>query len=444
MNPIGALILLAVILVVFGAPRRFALLGVLAGALFLTQGQSIDIGGFNIFAMRFVEMAAFARVVSRRELADVHINRVDRMLLVLYLYTTAVFLLRSSVDFAFQIGMAVDAILLYFSFRGLIKNFDDVHQFSRDFVFLLAPFAFLLLIESFTSQNPFAFMGGVSFGDWTREGRVRCFGSFRNPSLLGTLGATFAPLYFGLWLNKVDRKIATVGGLICLFIVWASNSGGPLNCLVFGVFGWMAWPMRRKMRTVRWGLVLAIIALALVMKSPIWYLPARVSAITGGTGWHRSYLMDMAAQHVSQWGLAGMPIKETGPWFPYQLTATGGADITNQYLSFGIAGGLLAMTFLILLVSRAFSTIGQAMLAIRQQSTAGCDQEFLVWGLGAVLTAHAGNWIGISYFDQTIAIWLFHLAAISNLTQIEATLIDSSGPTESVDSLSQTPVHVTH
>src|SRR5690348_8084425 len=103
MNPIGALILLAVILVVFGAPRRFALLGVLAGALFLTQGQSIDIGGFNIFAMRFVEMAAFARVVSRRELADVHINRVDRMLLVLYLYTTAVFLLRSSVDFAFQI-----------------------------------------------------------------------------------------------------------------------------------------------------------------------------------------------------------------------------------------------------------------------------------------------------------------------------------------------------
>jgi hypothetical protein len=417
MNPIGASILLVILVVIATGTRRVALLGVMAGVLYLTQSQGLEIAGFNIFATRFVEVIAFARVVARREFVFRNLTTIDRGIVWLYVFTTVVFLIRSSVDFAYQIGVGVDALLLYFALRGLIDSFDAFQQLLRDFVILLVPFTLLVIVESVTMSNPFALLGATSAGDWVREGRVRCYGSFRHPSLLGTLGATLVPLYLGLWFTRSRRLVAASGIFQGLIIVWASNSGGPLNCLFFGILAWLVWPFRHRMRVVRWGIVVGIIALALIMKAPIWYIPARVSAFTGGTGWHRSYLMDMAAQHFGQWGLAGMAIRETGAWFPYQLTATGGADITNQFLSFGISAGAGAIYILIVILVRSYRSVGNCM---SQLGHTGND-AYLVWGLGAVLTAHIGNWIGISYFDQTIAIWFVHLSAIASLATWQAT-----------------------
>jgi hypothetical protein len=412
MNLIGASILLAILVVIATGTRRVALLGVMAGVLYLTQSQGLEIAGFNIFATRFVEVTAFARVVARREFVFRNLTPIDRGIVWLYVFTTVVFLIRSSVDFAYQIGVSVDALLLYFALRGLINSFDAFKQLLGDFVILLVPFTLLVIVESVTMNNPFALLGATSAGDWVREGRVRCYGSFRHPSLLGTLGATLVPLYLGLWFTRSRRLVAASGIFQGLIIVWASNSGGPLNCLFFGILAWLVWPFRQRMRLVRWGIVAGIVALALIMKAPIWYIPARVSAFTGGTGWHRSYLMDMAAQHFGQWGLAGMAIRETGAWFPYQLTATGGADITNQFLSFGISAGTGAIALLIVILVRSYRSVGDFM---RQLDYTGHD-AYLAWGLGAVLTAHVGNWIGISYFDQTLAIWFAHLCAISSLS----------------------------
>ncbi|MEO6002492.1 MAG: hypothetical protein ABIZ04_12145 [Opitutus sp.] len=415
MNIVGGIILVIAMGVVFTASRRFAILGVFAGVLFLTQGQSFDIGGFNVFGMRFIELAACVRVLSRGEFVSSDINKLDKAVLILYIFTTVVFLIRSSVDFAYQIGIAVDASLLYFSFRGLMRTVEDFQQFLKDFVFLLAPFAALVLVETLTTKNPFSSMGGVSYGDWSRDGRARCYGSFRHPSLLGTLGATFFPLYIGQWLSKTHRPAAAAGLFLCTFIVWASNSGGPLSCLAFGLVGWALWPMRTNMRRIRWTIVLGVTALALVMKAPIWYLPARVSSFTGGTGWHRSYLMEMAAKNFGQWGLGGMAIKETSAWFPYQLTTTGGADITNQFLAFGLSGGVLSIVILIVILVRAYKFLGNALISVRSGGVNATQEEFMLWALGAMLTAHVANWLGISYFDQTIAVWLFHLSLISSL-----------------------------
>lgn len=420
MNPIGAVILLVALSMIGFGTRRVALIGVMTGTLFLTLGQSIDIAGFNVFALRFVELTAMARVIARGELSATKLNALDKSVLFLYLFTTVVFLIRSSVDFAYQIGVAVDALLLYLSLRALLRSLEEMQQLLMDLVWLLAPYTLLVVIESFTNQNPFSFMGGVNFGDWMREGRVRCYGSFRHPSLLGTLGATFVPLYIGLWLSGRGRGKAALGFIFSILLVWASNSGGPLNCLFFGVLAWGFWPLRNRMRLVRWGIIVMVVALALVMKAPIWYLPARVSAVTGGTGWHRSYLMDMAAQHFNQWGLAGMNIRDTGAWFPYVLNTTGGADITNQFLSFGITAGIGAMILLIIVLRNAYRVIGSAMHTAQTKGPFPYRRDYAVWALGAMLTAHIGNWLGISYFDQTIAVWFMHLAAISSLSSFSS------------------------
>lgn len=419
MNLLGATILGAIILVIFLGSRRAALLAILAGTLYLTQGQSVQILGFNMFAMRFIELAGFARLVARKEYSFKKINQIDEIFLLLYTYTTVVFLIRSEVDQAYQIGVTADAFLCYFTFRGLIRDTDDFQWLLRSFVFLLVPYTMLVLFESFTRTNPFASMGGVvlSGESWVRGGRIRCQGSFRHASLLGTLGATFVPLYIGLLFNRTARTIAVIGLLMCLLIVWASNSGGPLNTTAVGILGWLFWRLRRKMRVVRRLIVGGVVLMAIVMKAPIWYLPAKASALTGGDGWHRSYLMDVAFRNLDKWWIGGMPILETKDWFGYVIEITGAADITNQFLSFGLNAGVGGLLLFIFFLVIGFKKLGQSLAAVRETSTSPTTNEHLLWALGVVALAHMFNWLGITYFDQTYAIWLMQVAAISSLSE---------------------------
>jgi hypothetical protein len=67
MNFIGASILAVVLGVVCFASRRWAVIGFMGGVLYLTQGQQVDFFGVSVYAIRFVELGAFIRVMLRRE-----------------------------------------------------------------------------------------------------------------------------------------------------------------------------------------------------------------------------------------------------------------------------------------------------------------------------------------------------------------------------------------
>jgi hypothetical protein len=417
MNALGALILLATIGIQLVAPRRWALLGTLAGVLFLNQAQQIVFFGLNLYSSRLMELAGFIRVMMRGEFSFSRIRLLDKIFVALYVYATVVFVLRSPEGQINAIGMAVDAILCYFTFRGLVQTVDDFRWFLRAFAILLVPYVAIVLIESFTDHNLFTMLEGGNFGIWSRKGRPRCLGSFRHPSLLGTLGAAFLPLYIGLAWSKLDRKRALLGAVLCMLIVWASNSGGPMSCMAVGIVGWLFWKMRTKMKWARRGAVALVVALGLTMKAPVWYLLARVSSVSGGDGWHRSRLLDMAFQNLDKWWLAGMPIRDTQRWFPYVLALTGGADLTNQFLAFGIASGLLALILFLVLLTVAFSNLGQTLAALRFACQETTETEYLLWGLGVMLGVHVFNWLGITYFDQTYVFWFMQLAVIASLTE---------------------------
>ncbi|HEU5070027.1 MAG TPA: hypothetical protein VFV96_06400 [Verrucomicrobiae bacterium] len=418
MNPVGAALLLVLLFVVWVAPRQWALLGMMAGVIYLTEGQAIHVGGFNMFPHRFLELAAFLRVVSRGEFSFRQLNRIDKALLWLYVFTTVVFLLRSSKGVAYQIGIAVDAFLCYFAFRGLINSVEGFRWFLRAFVIVLLPYTLIVLTESFTHHNPFAFMGGIEGGShWMRNGRPRCFGSFRQPDTQGMFGATFLPLYVGMACLFNERKRALLGAGLCLLLAWAANAGGAASAAATGLACWALWRFRTRMRLVRWGIVGVIALLDVTMKAPVWYIFARLASITGGDGWHRSYLIDVSMQHLSQWWLSGIPITQTAGWFPYDLDTTGGADITNQYIAFGLTAGVGAMILFILLLVRAFQELGRALAASRVNASQPAENEYLLWGLGVMLMVHVSNWFGITYFDQMYMVWFMQLAAVSSLAQ---------------------------
>jgi hypothetical protein len=431
MNPIGISILLLLIFAVLVVPRRWALLAMMAGVLYLTQAQQVDIFGFNLYAIRFLELAGFIRVLLRRELSFSELNKIDRTLLFFYCYVAIVYSLRSTEGQVNVIGLSVDAFLCYFTFRGLIVGLEDFRWFLKAFFLLLAPYAALVFIESLTQHNMFSFIGG-GIGGWQRGDRFRAVGTFRNPDLLGALGASFLPLYIGLACIKTERKLACLGIGLCLIIVWASNSGGPIGAAGMGLVGWILWRERTRMRRVRWWLVGGLVLLALVMKAPVWYLLDRVSSFTGGDGYNRAYLIDVSFQNLGKWWFAGMPITETVNWFPYSHPLTGGADITNQFISFGLMAGVGAIVLLILLLTRAFSSLGRALEVVRFNSKKPNENEFMLWGLGVLVATHIITWFGITYYDQFYVVWFMQLATIASVSAncIKTALAEGNGVVE--------------
>ncbi|MFO1204698.1 MAG: hypothetical protein U1E63_02985 [Burkholderiales bacterium] len=317
-------------------------------------------------------------------------------------------------------GELVDALLTYITWRGLLRDERDLKWVLQRFLVVLIPFVALVGLERLSGTNPLAALGAIP-QVWVDEegGRIRCFGSFSHPSLLGTFGASFALMYLGLALGSRRSMVGWAGLVLCLAIVVLSASGGPLTMLMVGLVGWLCWPIRMKMRVLRIGMVAALAVLAMIMSKPIWYLPSKFSAVFGGDGWHRSYLMDQAIRHIDRWWFAGLPLNHTMSWFPYLVH--GAADITNVYVAFGVDGGIIAMLLMIRVLVRAFGETGRSARACRYAIPSRKQDELLVWGLGAALAGHTANFFSITYFDQTASMWLFQLAAISGIASSRRT-----------------------
>ncbi|RXK52914.1 hypothetical protein ESB00_14475 [Oleiharenicola lentus] len=414
MNLLGFLILTVVLYLVLSGSRSRAAIGMVAGILYLTQNQQFNVAGFNIFTFRIVELAGFLRVVTRREFAFSYLTRIDKALIIFIIYTVVVFIVRGGDGIAYRIGWGTDAFLCYFSFRGLIQNRDDIYQLLKSTALLIIPFAILSLIESIYKFNIFSLIGARSGGsDMIRGDRLRAIGSFRHPSLMGTFGACMLPTYIAFIRNQSIRNSGILGTIACLMIVYASNSGGPLSCVGVAFVGWIFWILRSQLRAVKIIAFLLLVIVGSLMKAPIWYIPAKISSISGGDGWHRSHLMEQAFKHIESWWLAGMPTVETQTWFAYYIHATGSADITNQYISYGIAAGLGSMILFFLLLIKSFNSLGTALNKFPESDNMPIHDQHLGWALGVTIVVHMFNWIGISYFDQTYGVWYMQLALIS-------------------------------
>ena len=412
MDPIGAIILLVLLYFVSFGSRRSALLAMMTGVLYLTEGQNIDIG-INFYAIRILSFALMIRVLVRHELLLRDLTPIDYAVLIAFAYMSVVLTLRSDSGYVSNIAVTVDAYCCYFGFRGVVRGEEDLRWLLQKLVILCIPYALLVAIERVRGASVFVFMGGLSAG-WMREGVTRCMGSFRYAVSLGTFGASLMPLYFAQWFSPNDRKYAYAGIGICAWLIWASNSGGSFGAAIFAVVGWGFWFLRGRMREVRWSILGAIVVLAVIMKAPVWFILNRVSF--GGDAWHRAYLIDVAVRHLSQWWFAGMPIEETAPWFPYKIAVTGGADITNQYLVYGVTAGIGAILLFIRVLAKAYSQLGLSMRKLAALGQAGGIRQMMIWGLGVMLTVHVVSFLGISYFDQLYVVWFLQLAVITGVT----------------------------
>jgi hypothetical protein len=87
-------------------------------------------------------------------------------------------------------------------------------------------------------------------------------------------------------------------------------------------------------------------------------------------------------------------------------------DITNQYLSMGVLGGLPLMLLFIAILAKGFSYVGQV---VRQTPELSREARFMIWALGASLFTHTVTFISVSYYDQSFLFIYLTLAAIGSI-----------------------------
>jgi hypothetical protein len=411
MTPTGIALTALFTLAVLLLPRQRAAVGVMAAVCYITQGQQYIVADLHMHAIRIVLLAGLIRLVVRGEFRELKLNKIDWALMA---YAGAMFLIpslreRTSEELVYRLGCAYDILMSFWVFRGLLKDWEEVEKFLQGLAILIVPLALEMVFEMVTHRSMFESFGGI--GDLTiREGRPRCQGAFRLGITAGVFGATLLPLFISLYHSKTRRPTVIVGLLSAAVITYTSNSSGPLMAALSGVVAWLFWPLRMEMRKVRWGIVLVLLFLQLSMKAPVWFIFSKLGALTGGDGWHRSYLIDRFFHFFPDWWLMGT--KHTGNWMPYTLL-DGNADITNFYIASGIAGGLLALILSIILLVRCFRYLGLAMIILRTQSS---EVKILVWGFGSALFAHVVTLFSVTYFDQVyVALWSL-LAIISSTT----------------------------
>jgi hypothetical protein len=286
---------------------------------------------------------------------------------------------------------------------------------------MLVPLAISMLIEKSTGRNVFAVFGGVPAITQAREGSLRCQGAFRHPILAGTFGATLCPLFVGLWFQRGHKVPAVVGICSAMIVTLAASSSGALLAVISAVIGLVMWRIRNHMRVFRWIVILIIIALAIMMKAPVWYLIARMSEIVGGTGWHRSYLIDQAVHHFNEWWLVGSTF--TAHWAPggqVLVVDPNNMDITNQFVAEGLGGGLIKLGLFVALIVKGFKITGHWTHWMNRREPFPFPSRILVWACGVALMAHCMSFLSVTYFDQIVVIWYWLLAIFSMLSTRKA------------------------
>ncbi len=413
---LGLCFLLTMAILTWRLGSRHAAIPLLITVCYMPTGQEFNIGGLDFQFFRVLLVIGWFRAWVRRETWALKFNKLDWVFLWWAVVTLVLGTLANPTTERFinRGGEVFNAVGAYYLFRCWIKDLDNLIRLLRFLAVMIVPLAVSMIVEKFTTHNIFSVFGGVPEITGIRDGRLRCQGAFRHPILAGTYGATMFPMFVGLWFVEERQRLrAALGAVSGIVVSIAAASSGALLAMLSAFFALALWRARYQMRWLRRGLLLGILAVAFVMKAPVWYIFDRISSITGGTGWYRSYIIDQAISHFDEWWLVGSTY--TAHWAPGGEVVVGdrnNMDIIDHYVAEGLGGGLLKLGLFVTLILMCFRTVGRWSC---RPSLPSSPVQLLIWSVGACLFAHCVSFLSVSYFDQIIIMWYWLLAVFSML-----------------------------
>ncbi len=402
LHPLGVLAVVVLGLALLVVPRRHAVLPLILMACFVAPGQRIVVASLDFDLLRVLVLFGYLRLLLRGEYRGLPLKPMDYALIAWAASGTLAYtILYGSLGALLnRLGVAFDAVGLYFLLRCWVRDWGDLRRVILAFAYVTVPVAAAFLYESATRHNVFSIFGGVPAETMIRRGRLRCQGAFPHPIMAGCFFAALMPWFAALWWNRSDRATAVLGLLCAGLIVVLTSSSTPLMMVALGLLGGGMYLLRDRLRLIRWSVVGLLVALHMVMKKPVWHLLARINVIGGSTGWHRYHLVDQAIRRFPEWALFGTRTTEHWGW--------GLIDVTNQYVLEGVRGGVLTLALFVVTIALAFRGISRRLRLLRQPAHIA-----LIWALGVSLLLHCAAFVAVSYFGQIKLLWYLTLAVIA-------------------------------
>jgi hypothetical protein len=409
-NPVVALVLVLAGVLMLVLPQRKVIIPFLLTAILIPSDQVLVVAGLHFSLMRLLIVFGFLRMFVIKGRGDWTIfsggmNKIDKAVIGLTITraVAGILLFRTTQAAIFQSGEIFNAFGVYFLLRCLIRDREDVVRAMRTFVVVVLVLAAVMTFETAAGgRNPYALLGGANAAYFAnsieRDGHVRATGSFGTPIMAGVFGIVLVPIFFGLWKSDAKQKTIAILGMAAGVVMGiASHSSTPAAGLVIAILGLALWQVRGMMRAIRWGLVLVLLALQMVMKAPVYALISRFDF--SGSSWHREALIDQTLKHFGDWWLVGTANNANWGWDMW--------DTSNQYVAHAIDGGLLGLIFFVAIIVYGFKYVGTAAKVVTDKK-----QAFFTWSLGAALFVFAMSFLGISLWDQSIVEWYALLAII--------------------------------
>lgn len=406
LHPVGFLFLIICGVTFIFLPRKYALFPLSILICFVASRQCIAIGGLNLYFMRIMVLFFGAiRVISRSEFQSIRFNALDWCVLLygLSIFVTGVLNFGiTSPEIKMRSGFMVDIIGMYFLLRSIIRDEEDVNMAIKGLALISIPLAVFFFIEHSTGRNLFSIFGGVPELTPIREGRLRCQGAFGHPLLAGIIWAAFMPMFIYRAISKdsSNRPLFWLSIICTCCIVLLTASSTPVLGLAAAFVLMLLFPLRKLTRPAVFTGFLSIVVLHFVMQGPVWGLIMKINITAGNSGYHRFLLVDGFINHWQEWFLLGSRIG-TGHWGHFTF------DTANQYVSVGVQGGFVALTFFMMTIVLGFIAAGRISK----------HRPFLGWTVGVVLAVYCICFFGISVWGQMFFAWALPLAVISSLQQ---------------------------
>ena len=424
-SPIALGTLAIAALLILLLPRKYVIVPVLLAVFLVPMENVLVLAGVHVTPQRLVVLIGWIKkLTSKSEDAGSPWNSIDTAVLCWASFRALAFVLlwRDVPALINQSGVLWSVLGMYFLLRFLIRNDEDIARTIKLLLLIAAVNGSEMAYEHFTGRNLFAVvMGGVGPFALVRDGTIRSQGAFAISILAGTFGATLVPLLVGLGkLGRANVAVA-VGVIFAAVMILTTGSSTPILAILAALAAMCLWPLRRRMRMVRWCIVGALVGLQLSMKAPVWSILNHVNVIGGSSGYHRTMLVDNFIRNFADWWLLGT--RSTAEW-GYEMT-----DVANEFVAQGEGGGILAFIFFILMIKRAFGALGTARRAIDGDKR----HEWLLWSLGATLLAYVSAFFGISLWDQTQVAWIALFAMICAATSTRTGKQDAADAAPTVE-----------
>ncbi len=399
-HPLAGVIFAISLIWTFCAPRRYLLWPIIIIACFISPAQRFAVFGLDFHFLRAISLLMVIRILIYRDLRDVRIGKAD--LAVIGLVTTVILatLLRGGINPALTLsGKMMEPFCLYFAGRALVRNLDDVRGLLLGVSIIAIPVAIAFTVEQYTRYNFFAIFGGIPEMTAMRDGKLRSQGSFVHPITAGVFWASFAPLFMAQIMSKKNDlsylMIGWIGFITAVICALMTNSSTSIAGLLIGIAGWCFFKFRRHLRTFFWITLAVMLILHVASTNGLHHVIfTKISFVSGSTGYHRYRLFDGFFDNFTKWFVMGTNNRMFNRSF---------IDVTNQYITTGLNGGLIALILQISVIVMAFKAIGRALKTSVQR-----HDTLLIFGLGVgFLTAVISFTATGSHGEGNIPLFLF-------------------------------------